>query len=55
MAPKAAFSSIIKTRPKKKDAHPSDAINKDNNGNPKPKCRSPAEMKEVRRQQEQAR
>lgn len=49
MAPKATFPSIIKTRPKNKDAHPGEA--KDDDGNPKPKRRTPAEMKEVRRQQ----
>ena len=53
MAPKATFPSIIKTRPKNKDAHPGEA--KDDDGNPKPKRRTPAEMKEVRRQQGLAR
>ena len=38
MAPKATFSSIIKTRPRNKDAHSGDVINKDDNGNLKPKC-----------------
>ena len=53
MAPKATFPSIIKTRPKNKDAHPGEA--KDDDGNPKPKRRTPAEMKEVHRQQGLAR
>ena len=52
MGPKATFPSIIKTRPKNKDTHPGEA--KDDDGNPKPKRRTPAEMKEVRRQQELA-
>jgi hypothetical protein len=54
MAPKAIFSSIIKTRPKNKNAHPGEAMNKDDDGNQKPKRRTPAEMKEVRQQQELA-
>ena len=53
MAPKATFPSIIKTCPKNKDVHPGDAINNDD-GNPKPKCQTPAEMKEVHHQQELA-
>ena len=54
MAPKATFPSIIKTCPKNKDVHPGDTINKDDDGNPKPKHQTPAEIKEVRRQQELA-
>lgn len=55
MPPKAIFPSIIKTRPKNKDIHPGEVINQDDHGNPKPKRRTPAEMKEVRHQQELAR
>ena len=52
MAPKAIFPSIIKTRPKNKDTHPGEAVNKDDNGNLKPKRRTPAEMTMVRHQEE---
>ena len=54
MAPKATFPSIIKTCPKNKDVHPGDTINKDDDGNPKPKHQTPAEIKEVCCQQELA-
>ena len=55
MPPKALFPSIIKTHPKNKDIHPGEVINQDDHGNPKPKRRTAAEMKEVRHQQELAR
>jgi hypothetical protein len=56
MPPKATFSSIIKTRAKNKDIHPGDVVNHDDDGNPlaPAKRRTPEEIKEVRRQQEQA-
>ena len=54
MPPKALFPSIIKTRTKNKDVHPGDAMKMDDDGNPKPKRRTTAEMNEVRRQQELA-
>jgi hypothetical protein len=54
MPPKALFPSIIKTRTKNKGVHPGDAMKKDDDGNPKPKRRTTAEMNEVRRQQELA-
>ena len=54
MPPKPTFS-IIKTRTKNKDVHPGEVMHKDDHGNPKPKRRSPAEMKEVRHQEALAR
>ena len=54
MPPKPTFS-IIKTRTKNKDVHPGEVMHKDDHGNLKPKRRSPAEMKEVRHQEELAR
>ena len=55
MPPKATFSSIIKTRPKNKNIHPGDVVNHDDDGNPlaPPKRRTPEEIKEIRRQQDQ--
>src|SRR5271169_466603 len=52
MPPKAAFASIIKTRPKNKDVHPGNVVNHDDDGNPKPKRRTPEEVKKVHHQQE---
>ena len=53
MPPKPSFS-IIKTRTKNKDVHPGEVMHKDDHRNPKLKRWSPAEMKEVRHQEELA-
>ena len=54
MPPKVTFSSIIKTCPKNKDVHPSNVVNHNDDGNPKSKCQTPEEIKEVHYQWEVA-